>query len=207
LYPGVATAITGFPPGMLTSGTIHASDAVAMQAQTDANSAFVTLGAMPFTQDLTGTNLGGLTLTPGVYKFSSSAQLTGILTLNTLGQTDPLFVFQIGSTLTTASGSSIVGINGNDICNVYFLVGSSATLGLGTMFAGNIIASDSDTLTTGASVNGRVIALSAAVTLDTNTITLPDCADVPAAPEPASIVLVFLGLTLLSIRKQFRSAA
>lgn len=190
------TAMTGFPPAIVTGGTIHVNDGVAIQAQADATAAFIVLAGLPVTQDLTGINLGGLTLTPGVYHFSSSAQLTGTLTLNGLGQTDPLFIFQIGSTLTTASASSIVTINGADACDAFFQVGSSATLGTGTMFAGTIIASASDTLTTGASVIGRVIALNGAVTLDTNDIT------VCTIPAPSAAIA---GLVLLVGRAAGRS--
>lgn len=173
------SAITGFPPGIVW-GTTHANDAVAAQAQADSLTAYNTLAGMAPTTDLSGQDLGLLApLTPGVYRFSSSAQLTGTLRLDGLGQTHPLFVFQIGSTLITASNSSIVMMNGGDPCEVYFQVGSSATLGTGTQFLGTIIALASDTLNTGANVTGHVIALNGAVTLDTNTITLPDC-DIPA---------------------------
>jgi len=182
------TAITGFPPGMVTGGTLHSNDAVAMQAQIDATAAYVMLAALPVTQVLTGMDLGGLTLTPGVYFFSSSAQLTGTLTLDGQGLANPLFVFQIGSTLTTASASSVVGINGADGCDIFFQVGSSATLGTGTAFAGTIIATASNTLTTGASVDGRVIALNGAVTLDTNAVT-------HCIPAPSSVAA---GLMLLA---------
>lgn len=164
------TAITGFPPGVVTGGTIHSNTAAAIQARADATTAYNQLAALPFTQNLTGFDLGGLTLTPGVYFFSSSAQLTGTLTLDGLGQIDPLFVFQIGSTLTTASSASINMIDGADAYNTFFQVGNSATLGTGTQFAGTIIALTSNTFNTGASLNGRVIALNGAVTLDTNDI-------------------------------------
>ena len=196
------TAITGFPPGVVT-GTIRMNDAVAIQAQADAAVAYGTLAGLALTQDLTGVDLGGLTLTPGVYHFSSSAQLTGALTLDGLGQVNPLFVFQIGSSLTTASASSVVTINGADPFNVYFQVGSSATLGLGTAFAGTLLAFTSDTLTTGASVNGRVIALNGAVTLDTNNIT-------NSVPEPASVVLLgsgLMSLSLLALSRRTRTGA
>ena len=192
------TAITGFPPGIV-NGTIHSNDAVALQAQVDAAAAWTTLAGLAATQDLTGIDLGTLILTPGVYHFASSAQLTGMLTLDGQNQVNPQFVFQIGSTLTTASASSIVLINGSNACNVYFQVGSSATLGTGTMFAGNIIASASDTLTTGASVVGRVIALNGAVTLDSNNIT--NC----AVPEPGTLVglaAVLLPVGLLKIKRR-----
>lgn len=183
LSPG--SAITGFPPGTVTGGVIHNNNGVAARAQADANTAYGVLAGLAPTMDLTGQDLGGLTLTPGVYRFSSSAQLTGMLTLDGQGLLDPLFVFQIGSTLTTASASLILGINGADACNVYFQVGSSATLGTTTEFLGTIIASASNTLTTGANVDGRVFALNEAVTLDTNNITRPDCA-MPGVPLPSA---------------------
>ena len=125
---------------------------------------------------MTGQDLGGLTLTPGVYCFSSSAQLTGTLTLDAQGNPNAVFIFKIGSTLTTASNSSVVVINtgGNSsiACNVFWQVGSSATLGTGTSFAGNILALTSITLNTGANVSGRVLARNGAVTLDTNNVTV-----------------------------------
>ena len=123
------------------------------------------------TQNLTGQNLGGLTLTPGVYSFSSSAQLTGTLTLDAQGDPNALFVFQIGSTLTTASNSSVVFINGGQGNNTFWQVGSSATLGTGTAFTGNILALASITLTTGANIRcGRALARNGAVTQDHNNI-------------------------------------
>ncbi len=116
-------------------------------------------------------NLGGLTLGIGVYKFLSAAQLTGTLTINFAGQSNSSIVFQIGSTLTTASASNIIVENGNATDGIFFNVGSSATLGTTTTFAGNILAQQSITLTTGAEILcGRAIALNGAVTMDTNTI-------------------------------------
>jgi hypothetical protein len=173
LYPG--SSITGFPPGIV-NGTIHQTDAVAMQAQADALTAYNSLAGQPCSTILTGMDLGGKTLTAGVYCFSSSAQLTGTLTLDAQGNPNAVFIFQIGSTLTTASNSSVVMINSGVPCNVFFQVGSSATLGTGTLFLGNILALQSDTLTTNATVEpGRVFALHAAVTLDTNTISVAPC--------------------------------
>jgi hypothetical protein len=121
--------------------------------------------------DLTGQNLGGLTLTPGVYCFSSSASLTGALTLDALGNENALFLFKVGSTLVTGSGSSVTVINALSSCNkAYWQVGTSATLGTGTSFAGDILALASITLTTGANTSGRTLARNGAVTLDTNNV-------------------------------------
>jgi hypothetical protein len=166
------TAISGFPPGTV-NGTIHQTDAVALQAQNDATNAYNTLaGLTPFV-DLTGDTLGvgpAATLGAGVYKFDSSAQLNGILHLNFTGNNQNI-VFQIGSTLTTASASQVLITGANSTDNVYWQVGSSATLGTTTAFEGNIISYASDTLNTGATDGcGSVIALTGAVTLDTNTI-------------------------------------
>ena len=169
------SAVTGFPPGLVVGGTIHVGDAVAAQAQSDASAAFTDLAGQACDTDLTGQDLGGLTLTAGVYCFDTSAQLTGTLTLDAEGSPDAVFIFQIGSTLTTASGSSVVLINQADTCNVFFQVGSSATLGTGTAFSGNILALTSITANTGATVDGRLLALNGAVTLDTNLITAPGC--------------------------------
>ena len=163
------SAITGFPPGTLTGG-LHAADAVAGQAQVDAAAAYSTLAGEACTTNLTGQDLGGLTLLPGVYCFDSSAQLTGTLILNAAGNPNAIFVFRIGSTLTTASNSAVIASGGSP-CNVFFQVGSSATLGTGTAFSGNIFALTSITANTGASVTGGSYALNGAVTMDTNSAT------------------------------------
>lgn len=164
------TAVTGFPPGTVV-GTIHAGGAVAAQAQSDTTVAYNNLAGQACNTNLTGQDLGGLTLTPGVYCFNTSAQLTGILTLDAQGNSNAVFVFQIGSTLTTASSSSIVLINNANGCNAFWQVGSSATLGTNTAFQGNILALTSITLNTDASLNGRVLAINGSVTMDTNNIT------------------------------------
>jgi len=171
------TAITGFPPGMVIGGTIHAGDAVAAQAQSDAAVAYANLVTAQCTTNLTGQDLGGMTLTPGVYCFNSSAQLTG--TLNLVGS--GLFIFQIGSTLTTATGSAVL-VNGSPNCsgtNVFWQIGSSATLGTGTQFVGNILALTSITLNTFANVSGSTLALNGAVTMDTNHVSVCNSGGAP----------------------------
>ena len=170
LSPGTASSVTGFPPGSVT-GVQHAADGVALQAQNDLITGYNDAAkATPLTSNLTGQDLGGKNLTPGVYKFNSSAQLTGPLTLSGKG----VFVFQINSTLTTASGSSVLVRNGAQACAVYWQVGSSATLGTTTQFQGNLMALESITMNTGANIlTGRALARNAALTLDTNRITPP----------------------------------
>lgn len=176
------TAITGFPPGTVINGSIHTNDAVAIAAHAGALSAYNLLFAQVPTSNLTGTNLGGLTLLPGIYHFNSSAQLSGLLTLNTQGNSNAAFHFQIGSTLTADPAARIRLMNGNT-ANIFWQVGSSATLGVGSIFVGTIIADQSITLNTGASLVGRALALNGAVTLDTNRITAPTPSPT-ASPTP-----------------------
>lgn len=180
------SAVTGFPPGIVTGGTIHTADANAGQAQSDVTTTYNALAGQPCDVDLTGQDLGGMTLTEGVYCFTTSAQLTGQLTLNAQGNASAVFIFQIGSTLTTASNASILITNGGVDCNAFWQVGSSATLGTTTDFVGNVLALTSITLNTGASVSGRVLARNGAVTLDTNDINFLACAAVVTdSPTPA----------------------
>ncbi|CAN5574160.1 hypothetical protein BH20VER1_BH20VER1_13620 [soil metagenome] len=197
------SAITGFPPGIV-NGTVHLADAVALQAQSDLTIAYNVAAGLPSTANLTGMDLGGLTLMPGVYTFSSSAQLTGILTLQGSGDPNAQFVFQIGSTLTTATASAVV-LLGVDPCNVFFQVGSSATLGAATAFQGNILALTSITAVTGATVNGSLLARNGSVTLDTNVITAHECEGVvpPGVPEGGmTLSLLALGLTGIGILRR-----
>ncbi len=178
LTPGTSLTGTTLCPAancFQLTGVIDATNAVALQAQNDLTIAYTTLAGLPSTSDLSGQNLGGLTLTPGVYKFDSSAQLTGKLTLNAQGDANAFWVFQIGSTLTTASASSVVIINQakNADNGLFWQVGSSATLGTTTDFLGNIVALTSITLNTDATDDcGRLLARNGAVTLDDNVISI-----------------------------------
>jgi hypothetical protein len=173
VHPG--SAVTGFPPGQVI-GTIDAADAVALQAQNADTTAYNVLAAQPCNFNQTGKDLGGLTLVAGVYCFSSSAQLTGALTLDAQGDPNAVFIFQIASKLTTASNSSVLVTNGGGNCNVFWQVGSSATVGTGTHFVGSILALTSIALETGAELHGRALAQNGAVTLDDNVITVATCA-------------------------------
>jgi hypothetical protein len=188
------TAVVGFPPGTVT-GVIHAGNAAALAAQNAVTTAYNALTSQACDIDLTGSDLGGLTLTPGVYCFSSSAQLTGTLTLNGLGNPGSVWVFKIGSTLTTASSSRVAFVNSAQACGVFWQVGSSATLGSATAFSGNVLALASITLTTGATSSGALFARTGAVTLDTNVVSIvgscgggpqPSPTPVPALPQVAA---------------------
>jgi hypothetical protein len=202
------TAITGFPT---VTGTTYSAGAIAAQAQADLTTAYNTLAALPSTDNLTGEVLGtapNASLPAGIYRFDDSAQLTGNLVLNGEGNANALFVFQIGSTLTTSSFSSVTLINGAASDNVYWQVGSSATLGTSTTFRGSIVALTSISLTTNATIeDGRALARNGAVTLDTNRITVPITASATAAPEPGSLALLLplmgtAGILLRSRRRK-----
>lgn len=180
------TATTGFTfspipdvgPGVVI-GNVNIADGVAVQAKVDLVVAYLNLQGRPTTVDLTGQDLGGQVLTAGVYNFDTSAGLNGTLTLDAEGNPNAIFIIDIGSTLTTASASTVALVNGAQAGNVFFRVGSSATLGTETTFNGNIVALTSITLTTGADIIcGAAWARDGAVTLDTNTITV--CPLIPA---------------------------
>lgn len=170
ISPNGAGSITGYPvPPCTVTGTIHAADGVALTAQNDLVTAYNTLAGLPCSANLSGQDLGSVgVLTPGVYCFNTSAQLTGTLTLNAQGNPNAAFVFKIGSTLTTASASSVVVINGGSACGVSWQVGSSATLGTTTAFEGNIVALTTITANAGANITGRALARNGAVTLSGN---------------------------------------
>jgi hypothetical protein len=175
LSPG--TSITGFPPGTV-NGTVHQTDAVALQAQTDLTTAYNDAAGRTSTGTISA-DLGGQTLTPGVYTGSSSLQLTGTLTLDGQGDENAVFIFQAGSTLITASSSRVVLIGLAQACNVVWQVGSSATLGTVSSFAGDILAFESITLNNGVTVDGSTLARNGAVTLDDDTISRATCAAAP----------------------------
>ena len=192
-------AVTGFEdadggPGVV-NGAIHAGDATAADAYAAAEVAYDALADQDCDEDRTGEDLGGLTLTPGVYCFSTSAQLTNALTLNAIGDPNAVFVFRVGTALTTASSSSVVFTDDFASCNVFWQVGSAAILGTDTDFVGTVITrTEAITANTRATVRGRLLALNAAVTLDSNVITATSCeppvgepvVDEPAADEPAA---------------------
>ncbi|HZV75722.1 MAG TPA: ice-binding family protein [Conexibacter sp.] len=183
---GVApgTALVGFGLPAVVHGATHANDAVAKQAQSDLTTAYVVAAGQPVApaNDLTGTNLGNRTLRAGAYRFTSSAQLTGALTLDGQGDPGAQFVFEIGSALTTASASSVVLINGASPCDVFWQVGSSATLGTTTAFQGNLMALTSISLNNGATVIGRMLARNGQVSLIDNVLSAPQCGTGSPAP-------------------------
>lgn len=205
VWPG--SAVTGFPPGVVVGGTMNMGNAAAQTAESDLTTAYNAAAGLAPTKVLTGQNLGGMTLTPGTYFFASSAQLTGQLTLNDQGNPNAQFVFQIGSTLTTASASSVIFSNSLTDSNVYWQVGSSATLGTTTAFEGNILALSSITLNTGATIGcGSALAINGAVTLDSNVIG-GGCSSVTSGgggggmttvPEPGTVGMLGTGLILLT---------
>ena len=172
LSPG--SAITGFPPGLVTNGTVQTADATAVQAQSSLATAYIDAAdRTPATP--VSTDLGGLTLTPGVYQSAAAMSLTGTVTLDAQNNPNAVFVLQTGSTLTTASSSTVDLIGGAQACNVFWQVGSSATLGTSTTFAGSILALTSASVETGATIAGRVLVRNGAVTLDDNVVDVPSC--------------------------------
>jgi hypothetical protein len=200
------SAIAGFPPAtVVLPYTIDNAGAAA--AQNDLTVAYNAAAGLTPTQTLTGVDLGGLMLTPGVYAFATSADLTGTLTLNNQGDPNAQFVFQIGTELTTASNSSVVSINddGSSMpgCTVFWQVGDSATLGIDTTFEGHILALNNITLNPGATIlDGSALARDGAVELDSNSITngvgTPDEVQLP---EPTTTTLALIGGAMLCLRR------
>jgi hypothetical protein len=183
---GVApgTALTGFGLPAVVNGATHENDAVAAQAQSDLTNAYNVAAGQPVSpaDDLSGTNLGNRTLTAGAYRYTSGALLNGPLTLDAQGDPNAQFVFLIGAELTTGSASSVVLVNGASPCNVYWQVGSSATLGTTTAFEGNLMALTSISLDNGASVIGRMLARNGQISLIDNVLTRPLCATETTTP-------------------------
>lgn len=183
LSPG--SSVIGFPPGTVV-GKQHVADSTAQQAQNDLGTGYTDALGAPPDADLTGQNLGGKNLTPGVYTFSSSAQLSGPSPLTLSG--NGVYIFKVAGTLTTASSSVVLLTNGAQGCAVFWQVGSTATFGTGSTFEGNVMALTSITMATGAKiVSGRALARNGAVTLDTNQVTSPTgtCTIPPAPTTPA----------------------
>lgn len=165
------TSITGFVAPASISGVFHLGDFVAAAAQGSVLSAFTHGNALPGTT--VPSDLGGLTFGPGVYNVASSQAITGALVLDGGGNTNAVWIFQVGSTLTTSvDNSNVVLVGGAQANNVFWLVGSSATLNSGTSFAGNILASASITVSAGVSINGRLMAMNGAVTLNDDNVVL-----------------------------------
>ena len=214
-YPNGSIGKTGIT--LTGTGAYHEADADAQQAQIDLTTAYTGLAAMTYTTDLTGLDLGGRTLTSGVYRYSSGALLNGTLTLDAQGNNDAYWVFQIGSTLTTGSGSAVNVINPGSNNGLFWQVGSSATLGTTTAFQGNILALDSIGLNTGATIlNGSALARTAAVTMQGNTINKgfngglyydsPGHISPTVTPEPVSMLLFGIGGATLAFIKRRRKS-
>ena len=170
-YPTKTIAGIG---AIIGEGANHPGDAVARHAKADLVTAYKTAAGLTPTSTITA-DLGGQSLSPGVYGSASSIGLTGTLILDAHGDRSARFVFQAGSTLTTAPTSQVRLINGAQACNVYWQVGSSATLGAGSSFRGTVLAGTSIAVNTGASVSGRLLALNGAVTLSTSAIHRSTC--------------------------------
>ena len=165
------TSVTGFPPGTVV-GTIHAGDAVAAQAESDLTTAYNDAAARTLCPITVAGNLGGLTLTPGLYKSTSSLAISsGDLTLDAQGDASAAFIFQMASTFTTTAGRQVILAGGAQVSNIFWQVGTSATLGTTSSMSGTIMADQSVSLNTGATLAGRALARIGAVTLDTNTVT------------------------------------
>jgi hypothetical protein len=172
LSPG--SAVTGFPPGTLTPPAVmHVTDPTAAQGQVDLTTAYIYTAGLPGGAVLPG-DLSGLTFTPGLYKTSSTVMLSaGNVTLDAQGNANAVFIFQVGSTLTTIGSTQVVLAGGAQAKNVFWQVSSAATLGTNSIFQGTIMSLQSITLDTGATLVGRALARNGAVTLDSNPVTAP----------------------------------
>lgn len=168
------TSITGFNPDCTITGDIHAGSDAAAQAHADLGIAYDKIKGVVCEHDITGQDLGGQTLAPGVYCVDAAVGITGDLTLDGGGDCNAVWIFQIGSAITTATDSSVLMTGSGNAGNVFWQVGSSATIASGTDFQGNVLAYASITLVSGANLTGRALAVNAAVTMDHNSVSLPD---------------------------------
>jgi len=192
VWPG--SAITGFPPGSLLAGPthIHAADDTAATAQDDLTTAYLDAAGRNAAPVTVAGDLSGQTLGAGLYKSTSLLGITGVLTLDGQGNANSVFIFQIAGALTTGTGSQVVLIGNANAANIFWQVGSSATLGTYSFFNGTILAQVSVTVATGAVLNGRVLARTGAVTLDSNTMANPG-APITTITPPAPTVTCPLG--------------
>ncbi|HEY5094698.1 MAG TPA: ice-binding family protein, partial [Candidatus Eremiobacteraceae bacterium] len=166
------SSITGFGPGegTVVGGSIHDNDPVAAQAQLDLTTAFNNAAGRTGAHGIPA-EIGSTVIPPGIYKAPVSLAITGTVTLDGKGDPNSVFIFQVPSTLTTAVNSSVLLINGVNACNVFWEIGSSATLNTNSTFSGTVLAQASISLGTGSTVLGRVLARTGAVTLLSNTVT------------------------------------
>ena len=182
------SAVTGFPPGIVTGGTIHLADGVAGGAQSDLTTAYNDAAGRVKTASASSFIGAGQSLSPGVYQASSSLEVGGALILNAHNDPNAVFIFQApASTLTTDTGTHIFLTNGAQACNVFWQVGSSATLNTGTTFQGTILALTSISVLSGDTIYGRALARNGAVTLINDTIIAPGCTTTPPpTPTPTA---------------------
>jgi hypothetical protein len=184
------------------NGTIHINDASAIAAEAALLTAYNDAAGRTVGAITEAGNLGGMTLTPGLYKSTSSLEISsGNLTLDAQGNANAVFIFQMASTLTTTSGLQVILSGGANPANIFWQVGSSATLGTSSVFEGDILAFTSITLDAGATFNGRALAVGGAVTLDSNPV------NIPAVPEPGALAVFALGFGLLAWRLRVNQAA
>ncbi len=171
---GPGSSVTGFPPGIL-NGVLHVANPTTVQAMLDLTAAYNDLAGRTLAPVSVAGNIGGTTLRPGLYKSTSSLSISsGDLTLDGQGQSNGVFIFQIASALTTTAGRKVILIGGAKAANIFWQVGSSATIGTTSTFNGSILADQSITLNTGATLNGRALARIGGVTLDATSVVIPN---------------------------------
>jgi len=197
------TSVTGFGPGTVTNGAMHVNDASAIAAQAASATAYNDAASRSLNPVFVSGNIGGMTLVPGLYKSTSGLAISsGNLILDAQGNANAVWIFQMASTLTTSSGLSVILTGGANAANIFWQVGSSATIGTTSVFDGNILALTSITLDTGATLNGRALAQNGLVALDSNPINRP-----AGVPEPGTLGLFALGFGLIAWRRRVNRAA